>query len=48
MKEKQLKVMYGTENLRSINLPLTELRPVTVLVGKNHVGKSTYYFGQFH
>ena len=41
MKTKQLKVFYGTKNLRSINLPLTELRPITVLVGKNNVGKST-------
>ena len=36
-----MKLYYGLENLRSIDLPSVELRPLTILLGENNVGKST-------
>ena len=41
MQEKDTKVYFGVKNLRSIDLPMTELRPITILVGRNHTGKSS-------
>ena len=36
-----MKLYYGLKNLRSINLDSVELRPLTILLGENNVGKST-------
>ena len=37
-----MKLYYGLRNLRSIELdPPVELRPLTILLGKNNIGKST-------
>ena len=38
----KLQLLYGIKNLRSIDLAETELRPITVLVGRNNSGKSTF------
>ena len=40
--ENNLQLLYGIKNLRSIDLTETELRPITVLVGRNNSGKSTF------
>ena len=38
-----MKISYGVENLRSLKkTPQIELRPITILVGRNSAGKSTY------
>jgi len=38
-----MKISYGVENLRSLSqTPQIELRPITILVGRNSAGKSTY------
>ena len=38
-----MKLLFGVNNLRCIeSMPLIELRPITILVGRNCVGKSTY------
>lgn len=38
-----MKISYGVENLRSLSkTPEIELRPITILVGRNSAGKSTY------
>ena len=38
-----MKISYGVENLRSLaHTPQIELRPITILVGRNSAGKSTY------
>ena len=36
-----MRFFYGIKNLRSLDLPLIELRPITVLVGRNNSGKSS-------
>ena len=37
-----MKLFYGLRNLRAVDLdPLVELRPLTILLGKNNIGKST-------
>ncbi len=36
-----MKLYYGLKNLRSIDLSSVELRPLTILLGENNVGKST-------
>ena len=41
MKEEKLKILYGVGNLRLIGHLETEIRPLTILVGRNHVGKSS-------
>ena len=41
MKQDKLKLFYGVKNLRIVDLPLTEFRPITILIGRNHDGKST-------
>ena len=39
----RMNISYSTNGLRSLqNLPLIELKPITVLVGKNNSGKSTF------
>ena len=35
------KLYVGLENLRAVNLPLTEIRPITIFVGRNNLGKSS-------
>ena len=40
-KQDNTKFFLGLENLRSVNLPLTEIRPITILVGRNNLGKSS-------
>lgn len=41
--EVTLKFFYSVENIRRIrNMPLIEMRPITVLVGRNSAGKSTF------
>ena len=40
-KQDKTKFFWGLENLRSVNLPLTEIRPITILVGQNNLGKSS-------
>lgn len=38
-----MKIYYGLENLRSLeSTPLLPIRPITVLVGRNSAGKSTF------
>lgn len=38
-----MKLSYSVNNLRSLTgLPLIELRPITILVGRNSAGKSTF------
>ena len=37
-----MQLLYGLKNLRSNDLPETELRPITILVGRNNSGKSTF------
>ena len=37
----ELRFFYGIKNLRSLDLPVTELRPITILVGRNNSGKSS-------
>lgn len=38
-----MKLAYGIENIRRIGeMPLIEMRPITILVGKNSAGKSTF------
>lgn len=38
-----MKISYAIENLRSLNCtPHIELRPITILVGRNSAGKSTF------
>ena len=39
--ERILRFFYGIVNLRSLDLPFTELHPITVLVGRNNSGKSS-------
>ena len=41
MIQDNLKLFFGVKNLRIVDLPLTEFRPITILVGRNHSGKST-------
>ena len=36
-----MRFFYGIQNLRSLEVPITELRPITVLVGRNNSGKSS-------
>ena len=36
-----MRFFYGVKNLRPLDLSLTELRPITVLVGRNNSGKSS-------
>ena len=42
MAERNLKTIFGVENLRLIGQLKSEIRPITILVGRNHVGKSTF------
>lgn len=38
-----MKLAYGIENIRRIGeMPLIEMRPITILVGRNSAGKSTF------
>ena len=38
----RLKIIFGVENLRLIKSLKAEIRPITILVGRNNVGKSSY------
>ena len=40
-KNDKTKLYFGLENLRAVNLSLTEIRPITILVGRNNLGKSS-------
>ena len=38
-----MKLYFGVKNLRSVDVvPSVELRPITILLGRNNVGKSTF------
>ena len=37
----ELKLFFGLDNLRSLVLPSVEIRPLTIIVGNNNIGKST-------
>ena len=38
-----MKLYFGVKNLRSVDIiPSIELRPITILLGRNNVGKSTF------
>ena len=41
MKHEKFKMFFGARNLRTLDLSMFELRPITILVGRNHSGKST-------
>lgn len=42
-KGKKMKISYAVKNLRSLQqMPCVELRPITILVGRNGGGKSTF------
>ena len=41
LKQENLKMYFGVQNLRIVDLPMVELRPITILVGQNHSGKSS-------
>ena len=36
-----MRFFYGIKNLRSLDVPISELRPITLLVGRNNSGKSS-------
>ena len=41
LKQENLNLYFGVQNLRIVDLPMVELRPITILVGRNHTGKSS-------
>ena len=43
MTQDNLELFFGVKNLRIVDSPMVELRPITILVGRNHSGKSSLF-----